>query len=263
MKKSVYVALLVFISCILTSCKNKEVDIEDTIIGREYGEWEKINSVVATTNNQQVQSITGQGVSHKFEISLSAEWEEIVVGTLKYELELDSAKYSGTSTYINKGYTIDFYCRIACDIHRIEKIESNNPEKKETIEVSIPRGPEYGWMIYDENNILVEDTVYGNAISVEVEEVVRDKVECYILDSKYREISIEELEELSDDELRFIRNGIYAYCGREFTDDLRKYYEQYEWYNPYISKEDFDWDYFNVFQQRTIENIVGVERHRD
>lgn len=263
MKKNIFIILLlVLINCFFSSCNNKELEIKDDIIGREYGEWEKINSIIANTDHQEVQSLTGQGISNTFEISLSAEWKEIVVGTLKYELELDDVKYSGTSTYIDKGYTIDFYCRIVYDKHRIEKVKGNNPESKEVKEILIPRGPEYGWMIYDENNILVKDTVYGSLNNVEDEEEIKDIVEYYILCSESREISIGELDTLTDEELRFIRNGIYAYCGREYTEDLKEYYEKYTWYMPHISKKEFLWDYFNVFQQKTIENIIKVENDR-
>lgn len=274
MRKKICILFVVICLCSFgTSCNNGEVEVQDVIIDREYTDWEITNSVIASTDHQLVQSLTGQGIGHNFEISLSADWKKIVTGTLKYELELDEAKFSGTSTYIDKGQTIDFYCRIVYDIHLIQKINKKNPKKNEVKKIKIPRGPEYGWKIYDENNNLIEDTVsqYSEGFEPGPEEPgvkepdieETDIIESCILDSRDHELGVDMLRELSDEELYYIRNGIYAYQGRIFnTSGLNEYYSKYDWYFPCYSEEEFRAEFFNKSQARTISNIVFVENER-
>lgn len=64
----------------------------------------------------------------------------------------------------------------------------------------------------------------------------------YILpESNVRIYAKEELENLSDEELRLARNEIYARHGRIFSsDDLKQYFESKSWYQPLYDKDMFE-----------------------
>lgn len=64
----------------------------------------------------------------------------------------------------------------------------------------------------------------------------------YILpESNVRIYTKEELENLSDEELRLARNEIYARHGRIFSsDDLKQYFESKSWYQPLYDKDMFE-----------------------
>ncbi len=59
-------------------------------------------------------------------------------------------------------------------------------------------------------------------------------------DSSTAEINSEDLKKLSDEELRYAVNEIYARHGYIFKDDqLRTYYEQYDWYKETVKTRRF------------------------
>ena len=70
-----------------------------------------------------------------------------------------------------------------------------------------------------------------------------------------------DIQSLSDDELRYAINELYARHGYSFNDEeLKKYYEKYDWYHPSIAPEDFSTDMFNDVER---ENIETMQRERD
>ena len=80
-------------------------------------------------------------------------------------------------------------------------------------------------------------------------------------DSSTVEINSEDLKKLSDEELRYAVNEIYARHGYIFKDDqLRTYYEQYDWYKETVKPEDFSDSVFNETEKR---NIQTLQRERD
>ena len=80
-------------------------------------------------------------------------------------------------------------------------------------------------------------------------------------DSSTVEITSEELKKLSDEELRYAVNEIYARHGYIFKDDqLRTYYEQYDWYKETVKPEDFSDSVFNETEKR---NIQTLQQERD
>ena len=64
---------------------------------------------------------------------------------------------------------------------------------------------------------------------------------------------------LSNEELYYIRNGIYAYSHAIFPSG---YYEKFAWYSGIIDVNEFEWSYFNFYQKKNIENIKAVEAER-
>lgn len=77
-------------------------------------------------------------------------------------------------------------------------------------------------------------------------------------DSSTAEINSEDLKKLSDEELRYAVNEIYARHGYIFKDDqLRTYYEQYDWYKETVKPEDFSDSVFNEVEKRNIQPFSG------
>ena len=75
------------------------------------------------------------------------------------------------------------------------------------------------------------------------------------------EIASEDIKKLSDEDLRYAVNEIYARHGYIFKDDqLRTYYEQYDWYKETIKPEDFSDSVFNDVEKR---NVQALQKERD
>lgn len=86
-----------------------------------------------------------------------------------------------------------------------------------------------------------------------------DNIDYYIQKCYQEIISEEELNNLTNNELYYIRNGIFAYSGMIFSIN---YYERYSWYNGHIQKSHFKWNMLNKYQQENIENIKEIENQR-
>ena len=87
-------------------------------------------------------------------------------------------------------------------------------------------------------------------------------VDSLILASEVRELTIDELEGLTREELALLRNAIFAMAGMQY-DYGSKYaniFETYDWYNPYIPRKDFAWDRFNHYQLKNMNKIVSYEK---
>ncbi len=76
-------------------------------------------------------------------------------------------------------------------------------------------------------------------------------------------ISRSDIEDLSDEELRYAINEIYARHGYIFKDDgLRTYYEQFDWYEKRIKPGDFSVNLFNSIEMENIERMQKEREHR-
>ena len=80
-------------------------------------------------------------------------------------------------------------------------------------------------------------------------------------DSSEKVIDSTEIESLSDEELRYAINELYAKHGYIFKDDeLKAYYEKYDWYDPSVESDDFSMDILNDVEK---ENIEAMQKERD
>ena len=89
----------------------------------------------------------------------------------------------------------------------------------------------------------------------------------YILaDSASRQYSQEELERLTDKEVLFALNEIYARKGRIFTgEEFKRYFESKSWYNGTIPAEEFDANQserFNDVEKANINALVAIAQER-
>ena len=72
-------------------------------------------------------------------------------------------------------------------------------------------------------------------------------------------IPIEVWRGLSDKELYYCRNGIFAYEHAIFKSN---FYEVFPWYSGTVDIKNFDWSVFNKYQVENIKNIRAVEKER-
>lgn len=71
-----------------------------------------------------------------------------------------------------------------------------------------------------------------------------------------------EIENLSDSDLTYAINEIYARHGYIFkSDELRRHFEQFDWYHGTIAADDFSFDLLNSIEQQNL-NLLANERNR-
>jgi hypothetical protein len=77
-------------------------------------------------------------------------------------------------------------------------------------------------------------------------------------DSDRRYLTVADLQRLGVDQLRIVRNEIYARKGRYFKDEnLRAHFSRFGWYRPYT------WDVtLNEVERANVQLIVSTERSR-
>lgn len=97
-----------------------------------------------------------------------------------------------------------------------------------------------------------------------VESDVEAETAYYILpDSNSRYLTEDDLNELSEWELKLARNEIYARHGRRFNDpDLQHYFDQQSWYIGSIAPDDFDKNYsseISALEKKNAEFILQYE----
>lgn len=102
---------------------------------------------------------------------------------------------------------------------------------------------------------IVEEDIEEKIISKEGEEGI------IFPNSSNEEITVEEIKELSDEELRYAINELYARHGYSFKDEgLKEFYERYEWYEAIVEPDDFLIDMFNDIEKK---NIEALQKERD
>ena len=70
-------------------------------------------------------------------------------------------------------------------------------------------------------------------------------------DSKY--LNVSDLERLTADELRIVRNEIYARLGRCFYyEDLEEYFDGKSWYEGTVEPDEFHQDVFNLYEAANV-----------
>ncbi len=84
----------------------------------------------------------------------------------------------------------------------------------------------------------------------------------YILpDSDSRYYTEDELKDLSQEDLRYARNEIYARHGYIFkSEDLWSYFWKRSWYEGTVDSEDFDDSVFNEYEEANLRTIESLEQ---
>lgn len=107
-----------------------------------------------------------------------------------------------------------------------------------------------------------EDSIDANVAPKEPkEEKIIGEKGIIFPESSEKLIDKSEVEKLSDEELRYAINELYARNGYIFKDDtLRKFYEKYDWYEKKVKSEDFSMDLFNATEKK---NVQIMQKERD
>ena len=80
-------------------------------------------------------------------------------------------------------------------------------------------------------------------------------------DSSESVLDESEVKELSDEDLRYAINELYARHGYIFNDEeLKEYYSQFEWYEETVKSGDFTMDMFNDVEK---ENVQMLQKERE
>lgn len=80
-------------------------------------------------------------------------------------------------------------------------------------------------------------------------------------DSSDERLDEDEVKNLSDEDLRYAINELYARHGYIFKDEeLGEYYSQFDWYEGKVKAEDFSMDMFNDVEQ---DNVEMLQKERD
>ena len=78
-------------------------------------------------------------------------------------------------------------------------------------------------------------------------------------DSMY--LTEEDVEGFDKEMCRIARNSLYAKSGRMFKDsELQEFFEQFDWYDPWVSPSAFTGDMFNKYQSANLNMISRYER---
>lgn len=91
--------------------------------------------------------------------------------------------------------------------------------------------------------------------------------EDYILPQSASEyLTLQDIENLTQEELFYARNEIYARHGRKFLDDsIQAYFNEKSWYTPLYEAEDFDArqdSFFNDYEKKNAEFILNYEKSK-
>ena len=153
---------------------------------------------------------------------------------------------------------------------------SDTPKKRKKIAIiglsicvilSVGIGYLYGSGAFEKEKPEVEasvNQVESYEEEVETESEVSDaQIDDYIIaDSSYRYLTVEELEQYSDEELGYIRNEIFARYGYIFkSDKYIEYFYEKSWYTPNVNFEGNEED-FNQYELANIKLIKSVESKR-
>ncbi len=117
---------------------------------------------------------------------------------------------------------------------------------------------------YEHEDNINDTPVDTNVNSEEPDESVSSDQDYVLSKSSTEYISVDDLKELSEDELKIARNEIYARHGRKFQDEeLRKYFESKSWYKGTIEPDDFDdKKMLNDYEIKNLDTIVMLEKSR-
>ena len=206
---------------------------------------------------------------------------------LVYRAQVNNYYSNDGDTYneINNIYWYTMYTNLLVNPDGVTTVDVSsyrNPSDRVTIDTGISSGwwstkswYYYGYSTLDE---LYKSVVASNADSYnheenidesDVAEETPDEIEepemgeegIIFPNSSEEIIDKGKIEELTDEELRYAINELYARNGYIFKDDeLRAYYEKYDWYEQTVKPDDFSLDLFNDVEK---ENLDTMQKERD
>ncbi len=108
------------------------------------------------------------------------------------------------------------------------------------------------------------DESFGEHMNENMDEAGEDDFQGFVFpNSSVEPLWEDEVEELSDEDLRLAINELYARHGYIFKDEaLRAYYEQFAWYEELINPDEFTMDMFNETERKNVELLQSERENR-
>lgn len=109
-----------------------------------------------------------------------------------------------------------------------------------------------------ENSVESQVGIQGNAQEQEAEELG-----IIFPNSSSEIISTQAIQALSDEELRYAINELYARNGYIFkNEELGQFYSKYDWYKGTVKADDFSGELFNSVEKENLESLMQERRNR-
>ncbi len=104
-----------------------------------------------------------------------------------------------------------------------------------------------------------EDSDVDDPTEIEDGEILEEGI--VFPESSTRILTESEIDLLTDEEIQCAINELYARNGYTFKDETkREFYEQYSWYEPTVSPDDFSMSLFSSIEK---ENVEMLQKERD
>ena len=108
------------------------------------------------------------------------------------------------------------------------------------------------------NSVESQVGIQGNAQEQEAEELG-----IIFPNSSSEIISTQAIQALSDEELRYAINELYARNGYIFkNEELGQFYSKYDWYKGTVKADDFSGELFNSVEKENLESLMQERRNR-
>lgn len=144
---------------------------------------------------------------------------------------------------------------------RVTRKHENTSRDSEESEPSVIGLPESVYVATDTEALRESESEQPASVAIEEpEEVEMDPIESLIMESDTRLFDYADVYDLTADECKIVRNGIYARHGRMFTTSwLQEHFMQYSWYIPRYSPDDFNNDLLNDIEKANAAFILEFE----
>lgn len=207
---------------------------------------------------------------------------------LVYKAQVKANYSYGGKTYnkTNDIYWYTVYSQLLVNPEGVTTVDVTNyktPRDRITIDSGISNGfwgtkswDHYGYLSIEELYKAVvtansefynhEDNVDEHVANTEIEkngEQAVDEKDIIFPNSSKELLSNDEIKKLSDTDLQFAINELYARNGYIFKDTaIREYYRKYDWYQQKVKPDDFTMDLFNTVEKTNIEMLQKERANR-
>lgn len=257
----------------LTQMKEQARDVYTAYVARDWGDGEKLENLTYLGN--YLLTAKDNGNSRKNYLYL----------VYKAEVKNYYTSENGTYDKTNEVYWYIVYRNLLVDTEGTTTVDVtaySTPNNRYTIDSGISSGwygtktwyysgfgsltdlykavVESNMEYYNHEDDVAEDSSEGGeAVTIEAPEPETENGMIFANSSEVL-LSEDAISALSDENLRYAINEIYARHGYIFKDEgLREYYGQFEWYEGTIEADDFSSDMFNDVEMKNVE-LLQVER---
>lgn len=119
-------------------------------------------------------------------------------------------------------------------------------------------------VMLEEASQYLSDAAVAEDLMESVEKIANGGADYILPDSNKRYLTMDDVENLTLQEINYAKNEIYARHGRRFnSNELQTYFDSKSWYNGTISPGSFSSSVFNQYESYNSEFLAEVEFSRD